>query len=288
MTSVFEGATMLDHALKWVDRGFAVFPCRPRGKAPEWRLVPKDKGPDGEPIDGTGGFKKATRDPAVIRDWWGRIPNANIGVATGDGFFILDLDGDEAQRWFINACGRHGEPDPTLTVKTRPDRSHLYFWAPLEIPNSTSRLAPHVDIRGAGGYAVAPPSIHPDTGHAYQIIHDLPIAEATRWLTDLAMPDPVPRPALTVYSNERPMQPSLYQSAAALKGVLLKVCTANEGNRNGITFWAACRCAGMVADGLITEQDAAALLVEAATRTGLSAKEASITVRSAFKTRARG
>src|SRR5258708_4431274 len=57
----------LEYALAYARVGFAVFPCRPRGK---------------EPIT-KHGFKDATRDEAQIRKWWTRWPDANIGIATG-------------------------------------------------------------------------------------------------------------------------------------------------------------------------------------------------------------
>jgi len=265
-------------ALKWVARGFAVFPCRPRDKAPEWRLVPKDKDPDGNPIDGTGGFKKATRDTTVICDWWGRVPNANIGVVPGDGFFVLDLDGHDAVSWFINASGRHGEPDKTLTVRTREGRFHLYFYAEWEIACSTSRIAPHVDVKaGTDGYVIGAPSIHPD-GHAYKIVRDLPIAEAPRWLVDLALPDEKPAapglPAIVPFNGNRKLR--------AIPGILSLVANAREGERNKITFWAACRFAEMVDDGLITRRYADELLVRGAASSGLSGREILTTGRSAF------
>ena len=198
---------MIIHALKWVAKGFAVFPCRPRDKTPEWRLVPRDKDTDGTPIESTGGHRKATRKHGVICDWWKRVPNANIGVVPGEGCFVLDLDGPDAVSWFNNASGRHGEPDKTLTVRTREGRFHLYFRAECEIPCSTSKIAPHVDIKGIGGYVIGAPSIHPD-GHAYKIVRDLPIAAAPQWLTDLAVPDNYARdieilPPLPVHSLSR-------------------------------------------------------------------------------------
>jgi hypothetical protein len=269
---------MINHTLKWVARGFAVFPCRPRDKAPEWRLVPKDKDPDGNPIDGTGGFKKAARDTAVIRDWWTRVPNANIGVVPGEGFFVLDLDGPDAVSWFINASGRHGEPDKTLTVRTREGRFHLYFYAECEIPCSTSMIAPHVDIKaGTAGYVIGAPSIHPD-GHAYRIVRDLPVAEAPRWLTDLAVPDSDPRdveilPPVPVrgLSLERfaPKQ---------LAGVLRIVSESSEGERNQRLFWGACRIREMAAQGKIPLSDGSLLLAEAARRCGLRAPEIKRTI----------
>ena len=70
---------MIDAALKWADRGFAVFPLKPRDKEPLGSVVPH-------------GFQDATRDPGVIRDWWRREPKANIGLRTGEGKFVLDLE----------------------------------------------------------------------------------------------------------------------------------------------------------------------------------------------------
>lgn len=168
---------MIDQALAWVDRRFAVFPLKPRDKIPLGALVPH-------------GAKDASRDLAVIRDWWRREPQANIGIATGGGHFVVDLDGAEAKGAWINMCGRHGAPERTLTVKTARG-FHLFFSSRLEIPKTASRLAPHVDVRGDGGYVVAAPSIHP-SGAVYTIARDLSIAPAPRWLVDLAMPDERP------------------------------------------------------------------------------------------------
>lgn len=64
------GAMLIDAALSWLDRGFAVFPLEPRGKVPLGSLVPR-------------GFLDASKDHAVICDWWRRAPKANIGIVTG-------------------------------------------------------------------------------------------------------------------------------------------------------------------------------------------------------------
>src|SRR5205809_307869 len=85
----------VDAALSWTELGFAVFPLKPRGKTPLGSLVPR-------------GFLDASRDPAVIRDWWKIEPHANIGIVTGGGNFVVDLDDASAVSWFTNACVRHG------------------------------------------------------------------------------------------------------------------------------------------------------------------------------------
>jgi hypothetical protein len=42
------------------------------------------------------GFKDATCDEATIRTWWTRWPNANIGIRTGDGLVVIDIDVHDA------------------------------------------------------------------------------------------------------------------------------------------------------------------------------------------------
>lgn len=86
---------MLLDALAWAARGFAVFPLKPRTKIPLGAFV-------------SHGFKDASRDPEIIRKWWCQCRSANIGIATGSGFFVLDLDGIGAETWFVNSCGWHG------------------------------------------------------------------------------------------------------------------------------------------------------------------------------------
>ncbi len=71
---------MLEHALAYAGHGWAVFPlhsveagrcscgkgnCKRAGKHPR---TPK-------------GFKDASTDQAVIRQWWDNSPTANIGIA---------------------------------------------------------------------------------------------------------------------------------------------------------------------------------------------------------------
>ena len=50
------------------------------------------------------------------------------------------------------------------------------------VRNSTGKIAPGLDIRGDGGYVVAPPSVHP-SGRAYEWLDfDAVIASAPAWL----------------------------------------------------------------------------------------------------------
>jgi hypothetical protein len=260
---------MIDAALSWADRGFPVFPIVPRGKKPLGSLVPH-------------GLKEASRDPAVIRDWWRREPKANIGIVTRGGHFVLDLDDAEAVSWFANACGRHGAPK-TLTARTARG-FHVFFACDAEVPSSAARIAPGVDVRGVGGYVVAAPSMHP-SGHVYTIARDLPIAEAPKWLVDEAMPPP-PRPMPA--PGPMPAWRSEDARLRAIPGILSLVANARQGERNQLTFWAACRFSEMVRDGLITQRLAEELLQQSAARCGLNGMEILATARSAAKQRGRG
>ena len=250
--------SLLRHALDWAALGMAVFPLQPRSKIP---------------LVGSHGCKEASTDAATIRNWCARTPDANIGIATGDGFFVVDLDGQEAAAWWKGCCDRNGGLDHTLTIKTK-NGWHLYFRSQVAVPNSASRIAPHVDVRGVGGYVVGAPSVHPD-GHVYAVRRDLPAIDAPRWLIDLTKPPETPAFARA---------PPLHGEGSRLRGVegvIACVAMATPGERNKLTFWAACRLIEKVAEGLITRRFAEEKLVEAGRRTGLACHEIIQTMRSA-------
>jgi hypothetical protein len=251
--------SLLQQALAWAERGFPVFPLQPRSKVP---------------FTGSRGCKEASTNAATIRDWWHRTPDANIGIATGAGFFVVDLDGQEAAAWWKECCARNGGLDRTLTIQTKKGW-HLFFRSQAPPPNSASRLATHVDVRGVGGYVVGAPSVHPE-GCVYAVRRDLPAIEAPGWLIDLAKP---PEPPAFV-----PSTPPLHGEGSRLRsveGVIACVATARPGERNRMTYWAACRLLERASEGLITHRLAEELLVEAGRRTGLACHEIIRTMRSA-------
>jgi hypothetical protein len=62
------------------------------------------------------------------------------------------------------------------------------------------------------------------------------------------------------------------------------IAGAREGERNKLTFWAACRAGEMVASGMLKADAAVGLIAEAATRSGLPRPEAERTVWSGIRT----
>lgn len=108
--------------------------------------------------------ENATAFKEMIRSWWRRWPEANIGLVTGEpsGLVVLDVDprhGGEASLDELER--RFGELPPTAEAMTGGGGRHLLFRHPGHpVPNSAGALGPGLDVRGDGGYIVAPPSIH--------------------------------------------------------------------------------------------------------------------------------
>lgn len=145
-------------ALAYAKIGMAVFP-----------LVPRSKNPATE-----HGFLDATTDIQQIEAWWKRNPNYNIGIATGQmsgGLVVIDLDMDKAKDKHGNETLRHWEtehgllPDTCRTITGRGGFHYLYM-VDREVACSAEQEKA-VDIRGDGGFIVAPPSIHPN-GRRYE------------------------------------------------------------------------------------------------------------------------
>lgn len=150
--------TLKEWALEYARMGLAVFPLRARNKTPATK----------------NGCKDATTDQKQIAAWWDRWPDANIGIATGSvsgGLVVIDLDRDEEkgrdgyeilQEW----QRQHGQLPDTCQSITGRGGYHLLYRDTAEHRNAQA-LFEGVDIRGEGGYIVAPPSIHPN-GHTYE------------------------------------------------------------------------------------------------------------------------
>jgi hypothetical protein len=136
-------------------------------------------------------LKPRSKEPA-IRDWQGRAsneatwlvrcwkkwPDANVGVATGEGLIVVDLDSPEAE-----AYAHEKGFDDTPSVRTGRAGRGQHLWFSGEGRNSRGTIHPAIDVRGLGGYVVAPPSIHPDTGARYEWLVDLvqPLAPMPEW-----------------------------------------------------------------------------------------------------------
>lgn len=139
-------------------RGRAVFPVRssgPRAKLPYFAAKYSNGRPWG-----------ATTDPDLIRKYWKKYPDADIGMVTGDGLLVIDVDTIEG----------HGVDGPaslarlteridfcsTRVSQSQSGSTHHYFsYRPspdLRIPTKPSHpnLGPGLDVKCDGGYVVVP------------------------------------------------------------------------------------------------------------------------------------
>lgn len=113
------------------------------------------------------GCLDATTDAAQIKAWWGQWPDANVGVATGSGLVVIDIDprhgGEEG---FDDVVDRLGRLPDTVEAITGSKGRHIYLRVPdgIEVRNSAGTLGLGVDVRGEGGYVVAAPSTHVSGG----------------------------------------------------------------------------------------------------------------------------
>jgi hypothetical protein len=156
-------------ALRYADRGWPAFPCR--GKAP---LT-------------VNGLHAATTDEERIRRWWRQWPDANVAIRTGavSNLVVLDVDGDEGTEALRRLEAEHGKLPLTASVVTPRGGEHYYWRHPGgEVRNSTGRIGDHLDVRGDGGYVLAPPSISA-SGRRYEPDERASVAPMPSWLRTL-------------------------------------------------------------------------------------------------------
>jgi hypothetical protein len=154
---------MLDAALAYAQRGWRIVPLKPRSKFPP---LMKDWP------------NQASTDSDVIRSWFRRWPDMNIGIATGrrSGLVVVDVDNykPEYDGGIERLEERFGKLPETIQALTPAGGEHYLFKYPegVRIGNKTD-LEPAIDIKATGGYIVAPPSVH-SSGKSYiwEVEHD--------------------------------------------------------------------------------------------------------------------
>jgi hypothetical protein len=143
---------VLDAALEYAKRGWSVIPVHSHTKLPAVRWAD---------------YQNRIADESTIRAWWKEFPSANVAIVTGriSNLFVVDVDpakGGEAAPILDFA--------PTgLVAATGGGGYHLAYAYPDdgEPVGNRAGLTPGVDVRGDGGYIVAPPSIHA-SGRRYE------------------------------------------------------------------------------------------------------------------------
>ncbi|MGW1015327.1 bifunctional DNA primase/polymerase [Streptomyces niveus] len=294
----------LAYALSAAESGFPVIPLSPT-KLPALRSPHRDESGTGgvHPCRGECGLPghgvhDATTDPAGVRALFAAAPWATgYGIACGRAphhLIGVDLDVTPTGRTRTGESGSAsaGEPTPdsvaalqqlafqhlftlpeTVVVLTPSGGRHIWLSGPagVTVPNSAGRLAPGIDVRGAGGYLVGPGSV--TARGAYRL------APGSAGLT----PAPCPRALLRLLTppeRGRHAGPGGHRGGRPAQGhgLVQFVLAAHEGQRNTRLFWAACRAYEHGFGDSLAET-----LVDAAVRTGLTEHEARATIASASR-----
>lgn len=279
---------ILAAALRYAACGWQVLPCLEQdgkqagkhAKAPYYSRALKL----------THGAKSASDNRELIRQWWKQWPGALIGLAVPRHLVVIDLDprNGGTLEALEAAIGGKLTRCPIVGSGRGDGGCHLYYQRPTRLEGFTPLFGqvicddgtamPGVDVKTAGGYCIAPPSLHPETGKPYQ------------WQgNEFFTPPPYPRALGKLI--ERPPRPQPLPGkrvsragfnpragANMVSGLLATVAQARQGSRNNALFWAACRMQQNDLAGAATDWQG---LRQAALATGLTEWETDAAIRSA-------
>jgi hypothetical protein len=285
---------MRDAALGYASRGIPVLPLHyPLPNHGDLQPVPSDQ----PPALGTGcscrdpgcgqpakhplgnlvphGVHDATTNRARVLAWWTRHPQANIGLATGHHFDVLDVDGPTGEQAIRELAVVHGLQSSGPLVRTGGGGWH-YYLASTGLGNARPAGLEHVDWRGRGGYVVAPPSRHA-SGHPYQWIAgrdlDASVAEVPAPLRE-RLERRLPQRSLGPVQLPAPGEvPGDRYAQAALADELARVAAAPVGHRNRQLWESTRNLYNLVATGALDHRQVDQGLLAAAERCGLLAEE---------------
>jgi hypothetical protein len=264
--------------------GLSVFPCEP----------------DKKPVFGCKWRDVSTNNPRGVETLWRANPDALPAIDCGkSGIVVVDLDCHEGAEngvaHFAALECEHGSLDFTPRITTPSGGTHLYFRQAAHgepIGNSTGDLPKGVDVRGRGGYVVAPGVTMPD-GRRYAPALFSPrlseqlamggLAPIDGWLLGLIRPAPKQRE----YSEPRCATITRSVGNAYAQAAIYRECgaVANAGNggRNHQLNRSAFSLGQLVGGGELQQSEVVAALLVAADQCGLPRWEVNATIRSGLK-----
>ncbi len=183
----------LDWALWYAANGWQVFPCHtPTGPmACSCRKTTCDR--IGKHPRIQHGLNAASQDPAIVAQWWRQWPDANIALRTGavSGLAVLDEDtykGGDYSRIALETSYAP-LPDTVQQCTGGGGMQYLFLHPGSQVKNGVQTLGVGLDIRGDGGYVIAPPSLHVSgKRYIWEITHgpdDVLLAPFPPWLLAL-------------------------------------------------------------------------------------------------------
>ena len=258
-------------ALRLGEAGFSIFPCSPKKKP---ALV--------------GWQTLSTTNPEEIAKLWKGRPNALPGIDCAKSGLVV-LDGDRhsgpdgadgvaeleylLEEHAVDHCLHPG-------VRTPRDGKHFYFRQNgAELTNSPGDLPDGIDIRGKGGYIIAPHTQLLD-GRSYEPIAGTPdllttpidaIPYAPEWLVDIVRPRPKEPPRGATFNASGTREQAYARKA--LEGSADEIAATSSGKRNKTLNAVAYRLGRMVARGWLIRGEVEARLLSAAYSCGLVAED---------------
>jgi hypothetical protein len=223
----------------------------------------------------------ATTDPAQLAQWWHDFPDAAPGIELGRSrLFVVDLDrhpgGADGVAAFKGIRGNNPAPS-CPTVKTPSNGFHLYFRQPdgETLGNGRGSLPAGIDIRGDGGWTVAPGASFKQW--RWRVCRNGSPPQAPDWIIGI-----IRKPRIEPARQAREWKPC---GDAWLRGLVGTVINAAVGERNNSLFWASCRAGEAIRDGKANEGFVVDVLIEAAMRAGWPERKAKQTIQNGIRRR---
>ena len=147
-------------ALFYARKGWPVFPVYEERNG-ECACGNPDCGSPAKHPRTRNGFKDATTDQQTIEMCWGKWPEANIGIATGNGLVVIDVDTYHDGYDSLEELRGENDLPETVEALTGGGGRHMLFTIESDLKVASKvGIMEGIDIRANGGYVVVPPSKH--------------------------------------------------------------------------------------------------------------------------------
>lgn len=268
---------LLAAALRYAANGWPVFLLgrtkRPVALCPPCEAARKAKTPHDPQACGCltcHGFYAASTDRHRIAAMLAAVPRGLLAIRTGaaSGLVVIDVDPRHDGAATLRGLIARGLTPPTRYVRTGSGGLHLYYCHPGHpVPcDEGRRLGPGIDVKADGGYVVAPPSRHQDTGRPYAWADDgAQIRDMAPALVAACVAE-VRRPALTRPAGQTTPPRSggaISHPDRLMSALVARIASAPKGRRRVTLYGCARGAALIVAAGHMTPTDAYDALVSA-------------------------
>lgn len=227
--------THLAAAAQYRASGLSVIPLEARGKRPAYSILPRDSITDRPKWDE---YQRRLPTEDELERWFAKT-DYNVGIVCGrvsGGLVVVDFDSIESFDWW---CDQDYSRWLIPTVQTAHGR-HVYVRVSGVVNGNHRNQARKIDLRGEGGYVVAPPSTH-ETGHVYHwIMGTWAMMPTVKSLDEIGLPEatflrttlPVAKfPSARQHADGMPLSISSFVARGTF-----------AGNRDRKAYWSACEC----------------------------------------------